>query len=641
MIRQAAFLLISILSFAQVKNTDSLKVVIAKSSGDSKAELLLELAKHYQYFEPDSICLSLADEAVSVAKSKIVKGKAYYRKAHIYRSYEDDINQLKYLQLAFDNLRNLNDSIAADAIYYKSRVYQKKGMFPEALKTGLQELEMRKKLPSKTKLVEAYQEIGFTYDRMGDYFKAIEWHIKSLEEALKQEDNEVIGRAYGLIGIAYDELNEFEKALEYNFIAIDYFKKVNESRYLHTWYSNIGNTYSKKGDFQNAEKYTLLALSDGSTNRYVTKVNLGKIYLEQGKFSLANDILNAVLQELIIVDDKRIISEAYYRLHELRKKEGNFKEALNYFEKYKKNEDEMLNEVKLKLIAEMSTQYETNEKEKALSQEKIKVAERELKIKSKNNWLLILGIVAVTLVLLSFLYINQQHFKNKQLVKEKQLSEALLKIETNNRLQEQRLAISRDLHDNIGAQLTFIISSIDSLKMFMNTAENKVVDKLSSISHFTKDTIQELRDTIWAMNKEEITIEDLKARISNFIEQAKVSLSKITFRFDYEILNEITFNSKDGMNIYRIIQEAVNNAIKHADATIIQVRVSKYDEEILIEVIDDGEGFDLASVQTNNGLNSMKKRSLEVNGTITFEKSTSQFIVKLKVPINKADALLH
>ena len=62
------------------------------------------------------------------------------------------------------------------------------------------------------------------------------------------------------------------------------------------------------------------------------------------------------------------------------------------------------------------------------------------------------------------MFYNQQKLKNRQLQKENELKDALIKIETQNRLQEQRLRISRDLHDNIGAQLTFIISSIDYLK---------------------------------------------------------------------------------------------------------------------------------------------------------------------------------
>lgn len=70
--------------------------------------------------------------------------------------------------------------------------------------------------------------------------------------------------------------------------------------------------------------------------------------------------------------------------------------------------------------------------------------------------------------LIGFLVYNQQKLKNRQLHKENELRDALIQIETQNRLQEQRLRISRDLRDNIGAQLTFIISSIDNLKYGFN-----------------------------------------------------------------------------------------------------------------------------------------------------------------------------
>lgn len=618
--------------YAQViQNKDSLLSLVPNFKGDEKSKAFVELAKYHQYIEADSSkALDYAEQAINAAQTQLYKGIAFYRKALVYRSWEDDFNQLKYFDKALEFLQGENDSIYADVVYYKSRVYQRKGMYPDALRLGLQELKLREKLPSKEKLITALQEIGFTYDRMGDYNKAIEWHKKSLKEALQLNDDEIIGRSYGLIGIAYDELGDYEKALEYNFKAVDFFQKA-QSRYLRVWYSNIGNTLTKKGDLKNAEKYTLMAInSPGGNTNYVTRVNLGKIYLEQNKFVEAEEVLQKVLQELIEADDKRILSEAYYRLHELRKKQGNFKEALVYFEKYKTNEDEMLSEAKSKQINEMSIQYETHEKERALAKEKIKVAENELKIKNKNNLLLILGIVIISIAFISLLYITNQKYKNKQLQKEKELSEAMLKIETNNRLQEQRLAISRDLHDNIGAQLTFIISSIDSLKMFLAQKEDKVANKLTQISQFTKETITELRDTIWAMNKEKISVEDLKIRISNFIEQAKISLQGIQFNFTCNVPKETAFTSKDGMNIYRIIQEAVNNAIKHANGEKIDVAfVVDENSNFEVTIMDNGLGFQEDNNQFGNGLNSIRKRASELNGAIDINSSNEGTIIKL------------
>ena len=228
--------------------------------------------------------------------------------------------------------------------------------------------------------------------------------------------------------------------------------------------------------------------------------------------------------------------------------------------------------------------------------------------------------------------LKNQKMKTLQLQKENELKDALLKIETQNRLQEQRLQISRDLHDNIGAQLTFIISSVDSLKYAFADGNPKLEDKLNNISSFTKETIYELRDTIWAMNKEAITIEDLKTRISNFIDNAQLSLNGIQFNFNFNTKSFQSFSSRDGMNIYRLIQEAVNNAIKHAKASQIDVSLTESNNKINVIISDNGKGFDLATAEIGNGLNTMKKRASELKGNFKIESTENGTSIYLSLP---------
>ncbi len=212
----------------------------------------------------------------------------------------------------------------------------------------------------------------------------------------------------------------------------------------------------------------------------------------------------------------------------------------------------------------------------------------------------------------------------------------MARIETQNKLQEQRLRISRDLHDNIGAQLTFIISSIDNLKFGFTDMGEKLGNKLSNISNFTSQTIYELRDTIWAMNKENITFEDLQIRIANFIEHAKNASEKIEFSFniDNDVEVDHLFSSVEGMNIYRIIQEAINNALKHAAADEIEVNISKEGNQYQIEIIDNGKGFEHNHAEIGNGLNNMKKRAGEMGGELNIiSKAHKGTVVLLKLPI--------
>lgn len=203
------------------------------------------------------------------------------------------------------------------------------------------------------------------------------------------------------------------------------------------------------------------------------------------------------------------------------------------------------------------------------------------------------------------------------------------------KIYEQRLKISRDLHDNIGAQLTFIISSIENLQYAFNIKNKKVTSKLNGISVFTKETIYELRDTIWAMNKHGISLEDLQIRISNFIDKAHFAsrTTQFNFHIDQSLSSGLQFSSVKGMNMYRIIQEAVNNAIKYAEATQVNVEINNVNDSIRFKITDNGKGFDKETIDLGNGLNNMKKRAEEIDAQIKIESQLgkgTQIIVKVE-----------
>ena len=218
--------------------------------------------------------------------------------------------------------------------------------------------------------------------------------------------------------------------------------------------------------------------------------------------------------------------------------------------------------------------------------------------------------------------------------KEIELKDALSIIKTQNRLQEQRLNISRDLHDNIGSQLTFIISSIDNLKFITKDTNEKLKNKLTSISSFTSDTIFQLRDTIWAMNKSEISIEDLQTRVLSFVEKAKLATANsIDFKFKSNVNNDAKLTSIIGMNLFRVIQESINNAIKYANASKININAIEKNKEITITIKDNGVGFDITKVDLGNGLKNIEKRISDIKGKVfidsKLEKGTT---IKIQIP---------
>lgn len=275
-------------------------------------------------------------------------------------------------------------------------------------------------------------------------------------------------------------------------------------------------------------------------------------------------------------------------------------------------------------ISEMQTKYKTAEKEREILKQRADIAEKELLLQTRQYQIYAVLGLALLILILGYVFYNQQKLKNAQLIKENKLKVALKEVETQNKLQEQRLRISRDLHDNIGAQLSFIISSIDNLKYASKDTSDAFKDKLSYISEFTSATIDQLRDTIWAMNKDEISLTDLQSRTLAFIEKAKVAKQEMKFKFNNEVTSEVQFTAIQGMHLFRVIQEAVNNSLKYANANLVTVDFKEENKQLIISIKDDGIGFEKETVQLGNGLYNMQKRMDEIDAEIQVNSKPSE-----------------
>ncbi len=349
-----------------------------------------------------------------------------------------------------------------------------------------------------------------------------------------------------------------------------------------------------------------------------------------GDYDEANAYFSIAFEAATKSQSVEKLRDYYYQQYLSNKRQKNIIDALTFQEEYLKLRDSVFKKERAELLGDLEAKYQNEKKEKALLLSKAKVTEKEQQIKKKNTQFQILALISLALIAIAYLIYRQQKLKNKQQEQEFQLKSAIAAIESQNKLQEQRLSISRDLHDNIGAQLTFVISSVDNLKYGNQITDKKITNQLTKISDFTKSTIVELRDTIWAMNTNEFSFDDLRSRIFNFIEKAKSAKEEVTFSFTIdEAVLETKLTSINGINIYRTIQEAVNNAIKYAHAHTIQVDVKQLKNQMRITIKDDGKGFDADAATSGNGLQNMKKRIEDIGGkfSITSDNKGTVLII--------------
>lgn len=611
----------------QSNNIDSLLVELKNAKEDTaKVNLYHKVSKHYVLADIDTVPY-FSEQGIALAQQLGFK-KGEMMNLNVLGNYFENKTEYDKAIETYDKSLTIAQEINSTegfAMLYNNigMVHIRQGKYDLALPLMFDALKAEEQLGNQKGISQSYNNIGVIYFYQQNFNRATEYFEKSLALEEKIGEPTSIKQAINNLGAIYDYLKNYPKAIEQYQKAFELNSTQNDKREMATNLHNIAVAYYNLGEFSKSEAYHNQSLGIreeiGDTNGIaLAYFNYGELLRKNNRLFEAKVYYENGLQIAQENDLLKVKQQIYGAFSALYEQQNNHKLANEYLYKFIEVKDSILNRENNEILAEVETKYQTEKKEKDLLESRAIIAENNLKIRRKNTLIYGTTTLALVLAILGYLLYKQQKLKNKQLHKENELKEALNQIAIQNKLQEQRLRISRDLHDNIGAQLTFIISTLDTIKYGFKLQNEKLGEKLQSISNFTSNTIFELRDTIWAMNKTQITFEDLNARITNFIEKARESAEKTNFNFEISegLIDKYNFTSIEGMNMYRIIQESVHNALKYAEAKNITVIIKEKDEKITISVEDDGNGFDLKNAPLGNGLNNIRKRAREIKGDV-------------------------
>ena len=187
------------------------------------------------------------------------------------------------------------------------------------------------------------------------------------------------------------------------------------------------------------------------------------------------------------------------------------------------------------------------------------------------------------------------------------------------RVISERARISRDLHDNIGAQITYIISSMDWAKSQIPKENEPLQERFDHLRTNTQSLMSSLRDTIWTLNKKAISPQDFFDRIRQYVSYNIQRNATIEVAFFEQIECEKELSPNVVLNIFRICQEAIQNIVKHAEAKVLTISIICLENEKLkIAITDDGKGFDETNRREDSfGLDNMRYRATEVGAELT------------------------
>ncbi len=258
-------------------------------------------------------------------------------------------------------------------------------------------------------------------------------------------------------------------------------------------------------------------------------------------------------------------------------------------------------------IAEMQTRYDVEKKEKTIIQQRLDL--------TRKNYIFYGSLLFTALVIIfgAFLFMN---YRKKQVLKHQFAMQAEKKnTEEGIRAAEEkeRKRIAADLHDNLGAYAASISSNLDQLAHASQRDPHQTA--MEQLRANADAIVAELADTIWALNKTALQLSTISDRIKVFIRRIQPSYPQVTIEVFEDILSDTVLLPSQAFHLFRIIQEAINNALRHSNGW-------------KIEVLDNGKGF-TPGTNPGNGLYNMQTRADSEGWTIQWINTSPGTMVQI------------
>lgn len=548
---------------------------------------------------------------------------------------------------------------------------------------NLEALALARRGSRPEELMGVLTNLGRTYTALDAHEQAIDHLLEARQIAAQYQLTEKVGIVIDNLALAYGALRRFPEAIRYHHEAIGYFGPQQDTVGIAYSYSNLGIAFMRSRQYDSASWYLQAAnkLNQRIRDNYLQMtllLNEAGVWILQKNYQAVRPLCEQALALATQLQQADGASNALYGLaladffgRRFASANTLARQGLQYAKAASSKSGmqkqlELLSE--LAIVANDLPLYDSlNRESTALSdsinneliqknslglairyetvQQQLRIAslEKDQAVKRQWNWLLGVALVAACIIG----YLMYRMFKNRQQLARQQADLQQHRIEELERAQqlmatqallkgqeEERTRLARDLHDGLGSMLSGVKLSLGAVKGNMILTDEyaqlfgRALDKLD-------ESIAEMRRVAHSMMPEALLRLGLQQAVQDFCDGLKnISPMKISCQL-YGDNKRLSAGAE--IVIYRVVQELVNNVLKHAQATELLVQVVQSAEQISITVEDNGRGFDTSTLPAGAGLQNVRSRVAYLNGQLEIKSSPQQgTFVHLDIPIDTA-----
>lgn len=469
-------------------------------------------------------------------------------------------------------------------------------------------------------LALAYHNIGRLYTRRGELSKAKQYVGIALDLRRRHSSLGAVLSSVSMLGLIAGEEKDLRQEETYYREALTIAQRITpySSAGIGMALTNLAWVEYKQKDYAKAKEHFRKALKEYRLMRDVNGagevlLGLSRIAMEQKEYRNAIRWAKQVVQDSYRTRNPEGILKGAEILSEVYERTGDYKNALIYHKLNAAQQDSINRMFARKEYVNALSRFETEQKES-----RIIILEQENRLKSMQRNILA-GVVLLVIAGAAAYFLR---FRELRKIDAAQRAEEMQREYSSQLLAQQeqeRKRIAAELHDSLGQNLLIIKNMID-LGVRTKQPLRSLKSQLSELSEISARSIEEVRTIAGALHPYQLNRMGLTKALTAMMRDLERSARlRLTYSID---TIEGRYSKETEAHIYRIVQEAVSNILKHAQASAVEVIVRQTDTLLSITITDDGKGFAVQTAHSKEtlvgglGLFGMKERARIIGGNV-------------------------